>query len=116
LLLNACEAVSSSTGKVNVEIYQNRDRIEVRISDNGRGVPEDLTDKIFEPFFTQGKANGTGLGLTVAHKIVQDHGGDLFLESTSATGTVFRVILPIRAAEQSDILGDADKLSTAQPG
>jgi signal transduction histidine kinase len=117
LLLNACEAGSLNAGKVGVDIHGNTNEVEVRISDNGRGVPESLTNKIFEPFFTDGKANGTGLGLTVAQKIVQDHGGDLRVECSSASGTVLLVILPIvQLLEQGNILGADKAASTVQRG
>lgn len=99
LLVNACEAVSPSSGQIGVDILEQKDGIEIRVHDNGRGIPEHLKQKVFEPFFTEGKANGTGLGLTVAQKIVQDHGGDLRLESSSSEGTVFLVILPLGPTE-----------------
>jgi signal transduction histidine kinase len=94
LLLNACEAVSPGRGHIRVDIHANKSAIEVRVADNGHGVPELVRDKLFEPFVSQGKENGTGLGLTVVQKIVQDHGGDVRVESTSAEGTVFLIILP----------------------
>ena len=99
LLLNACEAVSPSSGQIGVDILEQKDGIEIRICDRGRGIPEHLKQRVFEPFFTEGKANGTGLGLTVAQKIVQDHGGDLRLESSSSEGTVFLVVLPLGPTE-----------------
>jgi len=99
LLVNACEAVSPSSGQIGVDILEQKDGIEIRVHDNGRGIPEHLKQKVFEPFFTEGKANGTGLGLTVAQKIVQDHGGDLRLESSSSEGTVFLLILPLGPTE-----------------
>ena len=99
LLLNACEAVSPSTGQINIELFENQSEIEIRVSDNGRGVPAYLKQRIFEPFFTQGKANGTGLGLTVAQKIIEDHGGDLRLENSSAKGSTFVVVLPLGPRE-----------------
>ena len=95
LLLNACEAVSPIAGQIDVDLFENRNESEIRVSDNGRGIPAYLQQRIFEPFFTQGKANGTGLGLTVAQKIVEDHGGDLRLESSSPKGTTFVVRLPL---------------------
>jgi len=63
---------------------------------------------------SQGKENGTGLGLTVVHKIVQDHGGEVTLERTSPEGTVFRIIIPHPAALGSrDSGADADESSAA---
>ena len=95
LLLNACEAVSSSAGQININFFENENQIEIHVSDNGRGIPAHLQHRIFEPFFTQGKANGTGLGLTVSQKIIEDHGGDLHLERSSPKGTTFVVRLPL---------------------
>jgi signal transduction histidine kinase len=70
--------------------------IEVSVSDTGHGIaPEDL-DKIFNPFYTTKEVGkGTGLGLTVVHGIVQEHGGHIFVESELKKGTTFRVRLPI---------------------
>ena len=65
------------------------------MSDTGRGIPELIRSQLFEPFVSHGKENGTGLGLTVVQKIVQDHGGDVTVEKTSPTGTVFRLLLPL---------------------
>jgi signal transduction histidine kinase len=95
LFLNSCEAIFPNSGLLKIDVREAVTKVEIRVSDTGRGVPEDLKQQIFEPFFTQGKANGTGLGLTVAQKIVQDHGGELRVESTSPNGTVIRVSLPI---------------------
>src|SRR3984893_14717627 len=68
--------------------------VEITITDNGRGVPNSIRGTLFEPFISQGKENGTGLGLTVVQKIVQDHGGEVVVERTSPEGTVFRITLP----------------------
>lgn len=94
LLVNACEAVSPEDGVIRVEIHANKSTIEVRVTDNGHGIPELVRERLFEPFVSQGKENGTGLGLTVVQKIVQDHGGDVSVEKTSSEGTVFLIVLP----------------------
>jgi len=94
LLINACEAVSPASGEVNVRLQSNNGTIEARVADNGRGVPDLVRGKLFDPFVSHGKENGTGLGLTIVQKIVQDHGGDVIVESTSPQGTVFLVTLP----------------------
>ncbi len=95
LLLNACEAVSKETGVVEVTIQRQPEMIEILVTDNGPGIPEPVREKLFQPFISYGKENGTGLGLTIVHKIVQDHGGTLVLENTSSLGTTFRVVLPV---------------------
>jgi signal transduction histidine kinase len=100
LLLNACEAVISNAGSILVEVREIRDGAEIRVSDNGHGIPESIRGKLFDPFVSQGKENGTGLGLTVVQKIVQDHGGDIAVEKTSSEGTVFRLKLPLSSASE----------------
>src|SRR2546422_3903307 len=100
LLLNSCEAVAANAGNIEVELREVADGVEVRVRDNGRGIPESIRGKLFEPFVSYGKENGTGLGLTVVQKIVQDHGGDVTVEKTSPEGTVFRVMLPLASASE----------------
>ena len=69
--------------------------VELRVEDNGAGIPEDRLDRIFEPFFTsKGRDQGTGLGLSISHRIVEEHGGRLEVESTAGEGTRFAVLLP----------------------
>ncbi|OLC94754.1 MAG: hypothetical protein AUH86_13820 [Acidobacteria bacterium 13_1_40CM_4_58_4] len=101
LLLNSCEAVAAKAGNIEVELREVADGVEVRVRDNGRGIPESIRGKLFEPFVSYGKENGTGLGLTVVQKIVQDHGGDVTVEKTSAEGTVFRLLLPLTSSSES---------------
>lgn len=67
--------------------------IEICIYDNGPGIPPDIRDNIFNPFFTT-KANGTGLGLSIVYQIVKEHGGQIDVESGSETGTEFSILLP----------------------
>ena len=99
LLLNSCEAVAPESGLIHVGLKEVRGGVEIRVSDNGRGIPELIRGQLFEPFISHGKENGTGLGLTVVQKIVQDHGGDVTVEKTSAEGTVFRLLLPLASSE-----------------
>jgi signal transduction histidine kinase len=102
LLLNACESVPADCGRVEIHLHQNGNGAEIQVSDNGRGIPEVVRDRLFEPFVSFGKENGTGLGLTVVQKIVQDHGGDVRVEKTSAEGTVFKIILPLAQPAHGD--------------
>jgi signal transduction histidine kinase len=102
LLLNACEATTGEGRRIDIEITQVRAGIQIRIADNGRGIPESIRDRLFEPFISSGKENGTGLGLTVVQKIVQDHGGDIIVEQTSGAGTVFRLTLPLASSSQGE--------------
>ena len=80
-------------------------RVEIRIRDNGHGVPENLQRKIFEPFFTTKPAGqGTGLGLSISHEIIAiEHGGELLCHSRDGEGTAFIIRLPVQY-RQSQIL------------
>jgi signal transduction histidine kinase len=101
LIINACEATDPNRGKVTVSSRRLADTIAIAVADNGRGVPDHLRARIFEPFVSFGKENGTGLGLTVVHKIVQDHGGEVTVQSTSAAGTTMLVSLPLLSSPQT---------------
>ena len=94
LVLNACEATMDGDSPVDVEVRGNRDSLEVRVADEGPGIPESIRGRVFDPFVSSGKANGTGLGLAIVSKIVSDHGGSVALERTSGSGTVMLVRLP----------------------
>jgi signal transduction histidine kinase len=95
LLLNACEVVPVDGGAIEIGLRRNGENLEVRIADNGPGIAEAVRDRLFEPFVSYGKENGTGMGLTVVQKILQDHGGDVVVEQTSVAGTTFRLSIPM---------------------
>jgi len=101
LLLNACEAVSSDSGKIDISLRRQGENLEVRIEDNGPGVAEAVRDRLFEPFVSHGKENGTGMGLTVVQKILQDHGGDVAVIQTSTSGTTFRLNIPLSPSAEN---------------
>jgi signal transduction histidine kinase len=94
LLLNACEATGQSQGQIKVEVTSLEEVFEIRVADNGTGVPESIRSTLFNPFVSSGKTNGTGLGLAIVSKIVHDHGGRATVEHTSGAGTIFLVKLP----------------------
>jgi signal transduction histidine kinase len=95
LLVNACEAVSPESGRIDVNLREGKDGVEIRIMDNGPGVAEAIRGRLFQPFTSYGKQNGIGLGLTISQKIIHDHGGEVCLESTEVGRTVFKLTLPI---------------------
>jgi signal transduction histidine kinase len=106
LVLNACEATVPSQGYVRIEICSIGELFQVRVEDNGTGIPSSITASLFDPFVSLGKPNGTGLGLAIVNKIVQDHGGSVTVEKTSESGTTFLVRLP-RAARIEAVAAQA---------
>ena len=77
LVLNSCEAVSAKNGKVAVHLASSNGLFNVKVADNGPGIPESIRDRVFDPFVSAGKPNGTGLGLAIVNKIVHEHGGNV---------------------------------------
>ncbi len=100
LLLNACEAAPAVGGKVEVTAAELKGKITISVADNGPGIADSISDRLFHPFVSYGKENGTGLGLAVVQKIVQDHGGEIFVERRPEGATVFRVELPGRPLDE----------------
>jgi signal transduction histidine kinase len=76
-------------------------RVKVEVEDTGTGIAPSETDRIFNPFYTT-RASGTGLGLALAHKIVQDHGGRISLTTAPGRGTTFTIVLPLVAEPPVD--------------
>jgi len=101
LLLNACEA-TSDRGKIEIGIKTVDTLFEVRVKDDGIGIPAGIRSTLFDPFISSGKSNGTGLGLAIVSKIVHDHYGSVAVEHTSETGTVFLVKFPRSQAGFAD--------------
>ena len=99
LLLNALQAIDQK-GKIAVTVERQQDTAVIEVVDNGRGISPELLPNIFRPFFTT-KGDGTGLGLSLARRIVEDHQGRIDVTSTVGKGTTFAVVLPLqRAAAQ----------------
>jgi ligand-binding sensor domain-containing protein/signal transduction histidine kinase len=105
LINNAFFSVSERT-KMHEQNYQPEvivittlldDQVEIRIKDNGTGIPDEIKDKIFQPFFTtKASGQGTGLGLSLSYDIiVKGHGGNILVETKKGEGTVFIVLIPI---------------------
>ena len=94
LVLNACEAVSADSGRIVITTTGNQACLQIGVWDNGPGIPPTIQDSIFKPFVSYGKAGGSGLGLAIAKKIVEDHGGVIYLDERSETGTLFKITIP----------------------
>ncbi len=101
LIENAIDALKGKGNiRITSELAQYLDTnfeecLEIEIADNGPGIPAFQKDQIFEPFFST-KKDGTGMGLTIARKIIQDHNGEIELISKKDYGTVFRLTLPAK--------------------
>ncbi len=108
LILNACEATPKENGSITIDARKEGDAFEIRIQDNGPGIPAGIRATLFDPFVSYGKPNGTGLGLAIVSKIVQDHSGSVSVEKTSESGTTVLVRLPL--AQQTSHQPEASAL------
>ena len=93
LLRNAKDAVKDD-GVITLSADKENSQIVIRCTDNGCGIPDDETDRIFDPFFSH-KEGGTGLGLSLSRRIVEAHRGAISVSSSHESGTVFTVTLPV---------------------
>jgi signal transduction histidine kinase len=98
LLNNAAEAMKTMEAdkKIFVASFVEEDHIITRVSDSGPGVPQEIRDKIFDPYFTT-KHEGTGIGLSLCHQIITDHGGSLTVSDSEFGGAEFRIEIPVNA-------------------
>ncbi len=103
LMINAHDALEGRPGTVTVTSARaGAERIEVRVIDTGPGIPKETQARLFEPFFTtKPRGKGTGLGLAVTYGIVQDHRGDIRVESEPGRGTTFVITLPALEHEEA---------------
>lgn len=99
LVKNAIQAIDHGEGVVDVEMRIKGDLATVQVTDNGKGVPEAIRDRIFEPRFST-KSSGMGLGLAMVKKIVEGSDGTIYFETEEGRGTTFFVELPRAQAEQ----------------
>src|SRR6185369_11596494 len=100
LIVNAVDAMPRG-GKLSINCVHADDRLKLKFSDNGMGMPDDVRQKIFEPFFSTKGAHGTGLGLSVSYSIIERHEGSITVESEPGYGTIFIIDLPAVVADGS---------------
>ena len=94
LLVNAIQAIEGP-GQIGITTLQQDEKLHVVIRDTGGGIPEEHIDKVFDPgFTTKGVGVGTGLGLSICYQVMQDHKGEIRLESKRGEGTTATCILP----------------------
>lgn len=94
MIFNSIDAIQKD-GTIQIEAYKNEGQVIISIKDNGMGMTEDTKNKIFTPFFTTKKENGTGLGLSNSYNTITEMGGKIEVESTLSIGTEFKITLPI---------------------
>ncbi len=95
LLVNAAQAIADH-GTITIRTGHDGDIVWIEVADTGCGMPAEILSRVFEPFFTTKEmGRGTGLGLHLAYKIVEAHGGRIDVRSTAGAGTMFRIELPV---------------------
>lgn len=92
LIRNAGHA-SPPKSKIEIELFRENDFFIIKIRDYGKGIPDEIKEKVWEPFFTT-KSSGTGLGLDICKKIIENHNGEIWFESQVDKGTTFYIKLP----------------------
>lgn len=101
LVKNALAAMPGG-GTLSLSTERVGDELRIVVKDSGVGIPEEKLGKIFEPYYTT-KENGTGLGLTIAYKVVKEHGGEMAVRSKPGLGSAFTISLPIPQGERKQI-------------
>jgi PAS domain S-box-containing protein len=101
VIVNAVDAMPRG-GKLAIICRRNDNRLQLQFIDNGMGMPDDVRQKIFEPFFSTKGAHGTGLGLSVSYSIIERHEGSISVDSQPGGGTTFTIDLPAVIPESSD--------------
>lgn len=95
ILKNAIEAMEDAEGFITIRSFYEKDSVFITFEDQGKGISKDVLDKLGEPFYTT-KEKGTGLGLMVTFKIIENHGGSIHFESEEGKGTTVKLKLPIK--------------------
>jgi len=101
LLHNAAEAIERD-GEINIELGYDPGNVIISVIDNGPGIPEEIRERIFEPYFTT-KTRGTGMGVVTVQRVVEDHGGRILVNSEPGKGSEFTLVIP-RRRERSRLL------------
>jgi len=100
LLINAAQAMGDGTGQIHISAEKYvflPDVVDIKVHDNGVGIPAENIPRIFDPFFSTKEVGlGTGLGLSVAYGIIEQHGGAITVQSEVGKGTTFKITLPLK--------------------
>ncbi|MGK7874602.1 MAG: ATP-binding protein [Xenococcaceae cyanobacterium] len=95
LATNSVEAFQNRGGCIEITAWATEEAAQIKIHDNGPGIPEEIRDRLFESFVTYGKQSGTGLGTAIAKSIIDVHKGDISVYSNQQKGTTFEIKIPI---------------------
>ncbi len=98
---NARQAINGA-GSFAVRSKKDLEHVVLEFEDTGYGIPEDIRHRIFEPFFSYGKAQGIGLGMSIIQRIVQEHGGETSLSSEPGVGTIVKFLLPLEGVLEAE--------------
>jgi len=93
IIRNAIQSIDGN-GTVTIRTYIRNEMFLLEVEDTGKGICEKDLPHIFDPFYTT-KKEGTGLGLTISNKIIEEHGGNIEVESVEGKGSIFRITIPI---------------------
>ena len=110
ILSNAIDAIRSRlvelpnlVGKITISTNQTANETSILIQDNGVGIPEELLQRIFDPFYTTKEVGaGTGLGLSISYGIIEQHGGRIEVDSQVKEGANFKIYLPLRTENKNE--------------
>ena len=98
VITNAAQAIEGNDGCIWIETALDNDQVKVTVRDNGKGIEPAVITKIFDPFFTTKEVgDGTGLGLSIAHTIMEEHGGEIRMDSTVGKGSTVTISLPAQS-------------------
>ena len=102
-IIQKMESVKDFAGAIKITTTFHDTFVKLVIEDNGPGIPEDTIPKIWTPFFTtKQKGKGTGIGLSLSHRIIKEHNADVSI-NTSGNGTIFTVIFPVKNPHQEEL-------------
>ena len=99
LVNNAEHALPTQSGEIRVSLCREASYVVIRVSDNGRGMPPDVRERIFEPYFTT-KKQGHGIGMMIVHRIMRDHDGEVGIDSKEGSGTIVTLKFPRKSARR----------------
>jgi signal transduction histidine kinase len=113
MIFNSVDALPQG-GRITINTRMREEQAEIRVTDNGSGMSEEVRARIFEPFFTTKEEKGRGIGLSVAHGIISRHNGDITVKSQPGKGTTFTITLPVFTKSHAEAEGLAQTEQPAQ--